>query len=168
MDIICKFSLYIETKHEEYFLLGCNAVQQPVMVNRHGMTSHESHLYSRCLNDFKLRKINPCLRFTNVTHTGQKWWTEKPSETCRASYRKNNLRKVASRWLYSGNILAMHWTMIVKWIQVFDFFFDVLLTVHLIIFISVINQLDAQNFCFKISLFHASTCFEHMCSSSHL
>jgi len=27
-------------------------------------------------------------------------------------------------------------------------------------FISVINQLDAQNFCFTISLFHASTCFE--------
>jgi len=32
--------------------------------------------------------------------------------------------------------------------------------------ISVINQLDAQNFCFTISLFHASTCFEHMRSSS--
>jgi hypothetical protein len=31
-------------------------------------------------------------------------------------------------------------------------------------FISVINQLDVQNFCFTISLFHASTCFEHMCS----
>jgi len=43
-------------------------------------------------------------------------------------------------------------------------FFDVLLTVHLSIFISVINQLDAQNFCFTISLFHDSTCFEHMCS----
>jgi len=28
------------------------------------------------------------------------------------------------------------------------------------LFISVINQLDAQNFCFTISLFHASTCFE--------
>ena len=38
--------------------------------------------------------------------------------------------------------------------------FDVLLTVHLSIFILVINQLDAQN-CFTISLFHASTCFEH-------
>jgi len=45
-------------------------------------------------------------------------------------------------------------------------FFDVLLTVHLSIFISVINQLDARNVCFIISLFHASTCFEHMCSSS--
>ena len=44
--------------------------------------------------------------------------------------------------------------------------FDVLLTVHLSIFISVINQLEAQNFCFTVSLFHASTCFEHMCSSS--
>jgi len=32
------------------------------------------------------------------------------------------------------------------------------------IFISVINQLDAPNFCFTTSLFHVSTCFEHMCS----
>ena len=40
-------------------------------------------------------------------------------------------------------------------------YFDVLLTVHLSIFISVINQLDAQNFCFTISLFHAPTCFKH-------
>ena len=31
-------------------------------------------------------------------------------------------------------------------------------------FISVINKLDAQNCCFTIRLFHASTCFEHMCS----
>jgi hypothetical protein len=41
--------------------------------------------------------------------------------------------------------------------------FDVLLTVHLSIFISVINQLDAQNFCFTTSLFNASKCFENMC-----
>jgi len=27
--------------------------------------------------------------------------------------------------------------------------------------ISTINQLDAQKFCFTISLFHACTCFEH-------
>ena len=33
------------------------------------------------------------------------------------------------------------------------------------VFISVINQIDAQNVCFTISLFDASTCFEHMCSS---
>jgi len=38
--------------------------------------------------------------------------------------------------------------------------FYVLLTVHLSIFISVINQLDAQHFYFTISLFHATTCFE--------
>ena len=31
-------------------------------------------------------------------------------------------------------------------------------------FISVIKQLDAQNFCFTISLVHAPTCFEHMYS----
>jgi hypothetical protein len=40
-------------------------------------------------------------------------------------------------------------------------FFYVLLTVHLSLFISVINQLDAQNFCFTISLFYASTCSDH-------
>ena len=37
---------------------------------------------------------------------------------------------------------------------------------ELLLFISVINHLDAQNFCFTISLFYASTCFEFMCSSS--
>ena len=37
------------------------------------------------------------------------------------------------------------------------YIFYVLLTLHLSIFISVINQLDAQNFCFTISLFHATT-----------
>ena len=36
--------------------------------------------------------------------------------------------------------------------------FDLLLTVHLGIFISVINQLDAQNFCFTISLWYHHTC----------
>jgi len=45
------------------------------------------------------------------------------------------------------------------------FFFYVLLTVHFSIFILVINQLEAQNFCFTISLFHASTCFEHVWSN---
>jgi len=32
------------------------------------------------------------------------------------------------------------------------------------VYFSVISQLDAQNFCLTISLFHASTCFGHMCS----
>jgi len=35
-----------------------------------------------------------------------------------------------------------------------------------IFFISVINQLDAQNFCLTLRLFHSSICFEHECSSS--
>jgi len=43
--------------------------------------------------------------------------------------------------------------------------FDVLLTVHHSIFISVFNQLDAQNL-FHNKFIYASTCFEHMCSSS--
>ena len=44
-----------------------------------------------------------------------------------------------------------------------DFFFNVLLTVHLNIFRNI-NQLEALNFI--ISLFQGSTCFEHICSSS--
>jgi len=39
--------------------------------------------------------------------------------------------------------------------------FDVLLTVHLSIFFSAFNQLDAQNLFHNKFLFHASTCFEH-------
>ena len=40
--------------------------------------------------------------------------------------------------------------------------FCVLLRVHLsIYFLLVINQLDVQKFCFIVSLFHASTCFDH-------
>ena len=39
--------------------------------------------------------------------------------------------------------------------------FDVLLTVHLSIFILVFKPTSCTNFCFTISLFHASTCFEH-------
>jgi len=53
---------------------------------------------------------------------------------------------------------------VIKSIKHFLSNLDVLLTVHLSIFISVINQIDAQNFCFTICLFHASTCFEHMCT----
>jgi len=36
------------------------------------------------------------------------WWTENPSETCRASYRNKQIVKLASCWLYCENILAMH------------------------------------------------------------
>ena len=53
-----------------------------------------------------------------------------------------------------------------KQMEIFRKDFDVLLTVRLTIFFSVINQIDAQNVCFTISLFNASTCFEHMCSPS--
>jgi len=42
-------------------------------------------------------------------------------------------------------------------------FYPYRLTVYCI-FISVINRLDAQHFCFTINLFHACTCFEHTCS----
>ena len=65
------------------------------------------------------------------------------------------IRKTLGSFEMSGNIYPK----IRRYIRI-DF--DALLTVHLNIFISVINQLDALNFCFTISLFHASTCFEHM------
>ena len=42
--------------------------------------------------------------------------------------------------------------------------FDVLLTVHLSIFILVINQLDAQNFCFTISFISCLYMFRAPCS----
>jgi hypothetical protein len=41
-----------------------------------------------------------------------------------------------------------------------------LLRVRNEILVSVINQIDVQKFCFTLGLFHASTCFEHMCLSS--
>jgi len=44
------------------------------------------------------------------------------------------------------------------------FFFDVLLTVHLSSFISVINQLDAQNFCFTISFVSCLYMFRAPCA----
>ena len=42
---------------------------------------------------------------------------------------------------------------------------DVLLTVHLSIFISVINRIDTQNFCFTVRLFRAPHVSSTMCSS---
>ena len=43
------------------------------------------------------------------------------------------------------------------------YFFYVSLTVRLSI-ILVIDQLNAQNSCFMVSLFYSSTCFEHCCA----
>jgi len=42
--------------------------------------------------------------------------------------------------------------------------FDVLLTVHLSIFIFVINQLDAQNFCFTVSFISCLYMFRAPCA----
>jgi len=39
--------------------------------------------------------------------------------------------------------------------------FEILFILILTLLILVINQLDAQNFCFTVSLFRASTCLEH-------
>jgi len=56
--------------------------------------------------------------------------------------------------------------LIIRWSELHYTASGIITPTGMIIFISVFNQLDAQNFCFTISLFHASTCFEHMCSSS--
>ena len=50
-------------------------------------------------------------------------------------------------------------------IRIYGLLFDVLLTVHLNIFISVINQLDAENF-FTIICFMPLHVSSTMCSSS--
>jgi len=75
----------------------------------------------------------------------------------------------SDKWLLASSCLSVclsvcpiGWTS--KKFDIWEFFENLTRKFHF--FISVINQPDAQNFCFKISLFHASTCFEHMCSSS--
>jgi len=40
-------------------------------------------------------------------------------------------------------------------VSLHNFYFDVLLIVHLCILISVLNEIDAHNICFTKSLFHA-------------
>ena len=49
-------------------------------------------------------------------------------------------------------------------IELCEQFFGVLLTVHLSIFILVINQLDAQNFCFTISFISCLYMFRTPCA----
>ena len=61
-------------------------------------------------------------------------------------------------------LLTVHLSIFIVLLTVHLTIFIVLLTVHLSIYISVINQLDAKHFSFTISLFHASTCFEHYCA----
>jgi len=73
----------------------------------------------------------------------------------RASTEASILKRM---FLYLCTVKTIKWSSFRPYIS---FFFNVLLTVHLSIFILVINQLDTQNFCFTISLFHDSTCFEH-------
>jgi len=104
-----------------------------------------------------------CTSRTVVVHTGIRW----------GATRKRSLARPGRRWGDSVNRMGGRgicdlaqerdkcWALVNMVVN-----FDVSLTVHLSIFISVFNQLDAQNFCFTISVFYASTCFEHMCSSS--
>ena len=65
---------------------------------------------------------------------------------------------------YNWHITALSFCLHSVKCNIYEYFFYILLTVHLNIFYLNINQLDALNFI--MSLFHASTCFEHMCSSS--
>ena len=105
--------------------------------------SVEIHAQSSVRRVFLLTHDATQLRHWKLTRHKSKTYSYNNTKTFR------KWRVFQSRHFYNQNI-----------------FFDVLLTVHFSIFISVINQLDAQNFCFTISLFHASTCFKHMCSSS--
>ena len=61
---------------------------------------------------------------------------------------------------YSLNFTFFTFTILSSLYPNLFFNFNILLTVHLNIFIININQLDALNFI--ISLFQASTCFEHV------
>ena len=62
-----------------------------------------------------------------------------------------------------------------RWLEKYDhntsstvkcFFFGVLLTVHLSVYISAINELDAQNFRFTISLFLVHETATYMCDDT--
>ena len=80
--------------------------------------------------------------------------------------------KVLLTFILSYNLLPQFFLLYINQIQIHAETKVYLISTHSQIqcnqlkFISVINQLGAQNFCFTISLFHASTCFEHMWSSS--
>jgi len=58
------------------------------------------------------------------------------------------------------------WELAIRTVKSRTNFFFLRFADHASHYISVMNHLDAQNVCFTIGLFHASTCFEHMCSSS--
>ena len=91
--------------------------------------------------------------FCNFTNGPKKFHNNiKTTRTSQAKKENSNIRHYHLNSIRQSESKAAELTCI---------FFNVLLTVHLTIFISVINQLDAQNFCFTVSLFHASTCFEH-------
>ena len=66
------------------------------------------------------------------------------------TYQKKNTPKSSTAYtpIQAHRMLQSHWNINKKAYRVYSFIF-------------VINQLEAQNFCFTISLFHASTCFEH-------
>ena len=69
-------------------------------------------------------------------------------------------------WLSSCPPDEWHNTIWFNIVSLLEFIYITHFCKHDNTFISVINQLNAQKFCFTISLFHVSTCFEHMCSSS--
>jgi len=77
---------------------------------------------------------------------------------------KYNEEKIYSIRTLVVHILSFQRDLVVLWLSILssfasldmtNIFFDVFLAVHFSIFISVINQLDAQNFCFTISLFRS-------------
>jgi len=118
----------------------------------------------RITNLFKQSNLNIAFRETNIIQQQQ---TEKQTSRNPSGIYKlvcNTCNNVyVGQSVSSLNVRRKEH---VRYIRTNNPFFDVLLTVHLSIFISVINQLDAQNFCFTISFISCLYIFEHMCSSS--
>jgi len=119
-----------------------------------------------------------CLRLGSRDGTvWTQWWDGVNTVMIRVPYKERNshymsrkallllfiyilaMLKTVSSKMQIGLMKAnkMHFSFLIYSNNLSSTFFYILLTEHLGIIISVINQLGAQNFCFTISLFHAST-----------
>ena len=80
---------------------------------------------------------------------------------------KKSAENILHLFIHKTILLNVSWSHFHDNCDIHFHFCYVLLTVNLSIFILVINELDAQNFCFTISLFHSSACFEHHVLTHH-
>jgi hypothetical protein len=64
------------------------------------------YMSHRCCGYLLTRSHKTCIVWCRMYSLRPWWWTERPSETCRALFQnKINLRYCASGWFYYGNIL---------------------------------------------------------------